>query len=135
MAESSNASSEKKRRGPGRPFRPGQSGNPGGRPKMSDDVREMLKAATPKAVKLLVSVMDDDGQKAALRMDAAKTIIERVYGKPLQPIDSTISGGLDVGLSDADRQLLAKVGARLEGDKSMLAKQGKKTTRQTQFET
>ena len=129
MAESSPKSSEKKRRGPGRPFKPGQSGNPGGRPKMSEDVREMLKAATPKAVKLLVSVMDDDGQKAALRMDAAKTIIERVYGKPLQPIDSTISGGLDVGLSDADRQLLAKVGARLEGDKSMLAKQGKKTTR------
>ena len=129
MAESSPKSSEKKRRGPGRPFKPGQSGNPGGRPKMSEDVREMLKAATPKAVRLLVSVMDDDGQKTALRMDAAKTIIERVYGKPLQPIDSTISGGLDVGLSDADRQLLAKVGARLEGDKSMLAKQGKKTTR------
>ena len=129
MAESSGESSEKKRRGPGRPFKPGQSGNPGGRPKISDDVREMLKAATPKAVRLLVSVMDDDGQKTALRMDAAKTIIERVYGKPLQPIDSTISGGLDVGLSDADRQLLEKVGARLEGDKSMLAKQGKKTTR------
>lgn len=129
MAENSAESSEKKRRGPGRPFRPGQSGNPSGRPKMSEDVREMLKAATPKAVKLLVSVMDDDGQKTALRMDAAKTIIERVYGKPLQPIDSTISGGLDVGLSDVDRQLLAKVEARLEGDKSMLAKQGKNTTR------
>lgn len=128
MAGNSGESSEKKRRGPGRPFKPGQSGNPSGRPKMSDDVREMLKAATPKAVKLLVSVMDDDGQKAALRMDAAKTIIERVYGKPLQPIDSTISGGLDVGLSDADRQLLARVEARLEGDKSMLAKQSKKTT-------
>ena len=73
--------------------------------------------------------MKNDDEKTALRMDAAKTIIERVYGKPLQPIDSTISGGLDVGLSDADRQLLAKVEARLEGDKSMLAKQGKKTTR------
>ena len=116
MAGNSTESSGKKRRGPGRPFKPGQSGNPNGRPKMAEDVRKKLKAATPEAVQLLVDVMKNENEKTALRMDAAKTIIERVYGKPLQPIDSTISGGLNVGLSDADRRLLANVEKRLAED-------------------
>ena len=113
MAGNSTESSGKKRRGPGRPFQPGQSGNPNGRPKMPEDVRKKLKAATPEAVQLLIDVMKNEDEKTALRMDAAKTIIERVYGKPTQPIDNAISGGLDVGLSDADRRLLDNVSKRL----------------------
>ena len=55
-------------------FKPGQSGNPGGRPKIPEDVREATRTACPAAIKLLVKVMKDE---TAYRLDAAKTLLER----------------------------------------------------------
>lgn len=43
MAENS-ADNPKKRRGPGKPFQPGQSGNPGGRPPKLREIEAMLDA-------------------------------------------------------------------------------------------
>lgn len=67
------------------------AGNPGGgRKAMPDEVKEMFKAATPMAAQLLINMMQDDEQRPELRVDCANKIIERVYGKPTQPIDSDI---------------------------------------------
>ena len=64
----------------GRPFEVGKSGNPGGRPKIPEDVKEAIRAACPKAVAVLVALLDD--KKSLIRLEAAKIILERGYGKP-----------------------------------------------------
>lgn len=67
-----------KRKAPRSAWKPGQSGNPGGRPPMSDAVREamdMLRQATPGAVRRLVELMASDDEKVAHA--AAKTIVDK----------------------------------------------------------
>ena len=74
----------------GRPFQPGESGNPGGRPKTNPAVKEMFVAACPDAVQLLIDTMKNENEKTALRVACANTIIERVMGKAAQPIMTEI---------------------------------------------
>ena len=80
----------------GRPFQPGQSGNPLGRPKIPEDVREATRAACPKAVAVLIELLDD--KKSLIRLEAAKTLLDRGYGKPMQmqDIQLDIAGSLDI---------------------------------------
>ena len=59
----------------------------GGRKKIPDDVKEMLKAATPDAVRYLASLVNDVAAKDADRVKAAEIILDRVYGKPQQSVD------------------------------------------------
>ena len=68
-------------------FVSGKSGNPGGRPKIPDDVKEAIRAACPGAVQYLVEVYRDPKEKTAYRLEAAKTILDRAYGKPAQSQD------------------------------------------------
>ena len=77
-------------------FVAGKSGNPGGRPKIPDDVKEATRAACPKAVAVLVALLDD--KKPLIRLEAAKTLLDRAYGKPtqMQDISLDMAGGLDV---------------------------------------
>lgn len=70
----------------GRPFKPGQSGNPGGRPRQSKDGRKMLREALPGAVQVVIDVLNDPEAKPAERLTAAKIILDRVLGKATQPI-------------------------------------------------
>lgn len=77
-----------------------QGNKGGGRAPIAQDVRQMLKAATPKAAKLLIDTIDNEDAKMELRMDAAKTILDRVYGKPTQPIDGTLAAQLNTGKLD-----------------------------------
>ena len=41
----------------GKPFKKGQSGNPGGRPKVIAEVKELARAHTGEAIGTLVSIM------------------------------------------------------------------------------
>ncbi|MBR0258063.1 MAG: hypothetical protein IJQ58_10025 [Synergistaceae bacterium] len=45
-------------------------------------MREATRAACPKAVAVLVALLDD--KKPVIRLEAAKTILDRAYGKPVQ---------------------------------------------------
>ena len=63
-------------------FVAGQTGNPHGRPKIPEDVKEAIRAACPEAVEILIGIMRDESEKTAYRLDAAKTLLERAYGKP-----------------------------------------------------
>lgn len=62
----------------GKPFEPGKSGNPGGRPK---GIAAKAREHTDRAVEVLVEGMEDDDRR--VRIAAAKELLDRGYGKPL----------------------------------------------------
>ena len=70
----------------GKPFKKGQSGNPGGRPKVVAEVRELARAHTGEAVQTLVSIMTNHKAAPAARVSAANALLDRGYGKPPQHI-------------------------------------------------
>jgi hypothetical protein len=63
---------------------PGQSGNPGGRPK---GIEALARAYTPQALEALVVALQDPGTRVA----AAVALLDRGWGKPKQ----TIAGDAD----------------------------------------
>ena len=71
----------------GRPFPPGVSGNPGGRPTVTPEVKEMLRAATEDAVRLLVDTINDETARLELRIRCCEIVLDRVWGKPQQAVE------------------------------------------------
>ena len=66
------------------PFKKGQSGNPGGRPKEVAEVRELAKEHGPEAIERLVKLMASDNERTAVA--ACEAILNRGYGKPGQSV-------------------------------------------------
>ncbi|MCG3201231.1 MAG: hypothetical protein NFCOHLIN_01097 [Gammaproteobacteria bacterium] len=63
-------------------FRPGQSGNPRGRPKVNKTLRDLARSCTEDALKALVEVMNDRRAAPLARVVAATAILDRGWGKP-----------------------------------------------------
>ena len=70
-------------------WKPGQSGNPGGRPKMPDDVKDALEGGSLRAAQRLVQLVDSPDERIALM--ASETVLSRLYGKPAQQIDAQVT--------------------------------------------
>jgi hypothetical protein len=68
----------------GKPFKKGQSGNPGGRPKVIAGVKELAREHTAEAIETLVSIMTNPKSADAARVSAANALLDRGYGKPPQ---------------------------------------------------
>jgi hypothetical protein len=86
----------KKPRGRGRPFRKGQSGNPGGRPKDAESVRNLARSYASEAIETLVKIMRDRRASATGRIGAATAILDRGFGKPTQQIESALNVSYDI---------------------------------------
>ena len=80
-----------KRRAPSTAFKPGQSGNPGGRPAVVKEVQDLAREHTKEALSALVEILNDKAAPAAARVSAASAILDRGYGKPQQTIDANIN--------------------------------------------
>lgn len=89
----------------GTSFKPGQSGNPSGRPKMTQeqkDALEMLKAAAPGAARLLIETAQNEEVRLDLRIRCAETVMDRVYGKASQPIVADVGAKVEIVLGGAE---------------------------------
>lgn len=71
----------------GKPFSPGRTGNPGGRPKLPEDikhVRELARQYTGEAISALIDVLRSESMSA--KVAAANVLLDRGWGKAEQPI-------------------------------------------------
>lgn len=76
-------------------FVPGTSGNPGGRPKMPDEFRELAQKNSVAALQKVIEIMNSPESKTSDILKSCELIIERVYGKPSQDhyLETTTKGG------------------------------------------
>ncbi len=70
------------KRGKGKPFTKGRSGNPGGRPKLPAELRERAQAVTGDMLDVLVALARDPAQSGAVRVSAANSVLDRGHGRP-----------------------------------------------------
>lgn len=70
-----------KRKAPSTAFKPGQSGNPSGRPKEVAHVKELARSYTEEAVRTLAEIMGDSSAPAAARVKASESLLDRAWGK------------------------------------------------------
>ena len=79
-------------------FKPGVSGNPGGRPKRPEtieartivaDVKEAARRLTPKALATLEAAMDASGAPWAAKITASMGVLAYGWGRPKETIEAT----------------------------------------------
>lgn len=78
-----------KRKAPKTAFKKGVSGNASGRPKRTPEEFDLIaacKAKAPDALGVLMRIMNS-GENERNQLSAAMGIIERGFGKPLQPLE------------------------------------------------
>ena len=79
-------------------WKPGQSGNPGGRPREVAEVRDLAREHTPKAIATLAGIMDDAEQPARARVAAAEALLDRGWGRATQPMEVTTPGSIPAAI-------------------------------------
>jgi hypothetical protein len=60
-------------------WKPGQSGNPAGRPKIASEVKELARAHCPKAMRRLIQLVDSEDERVAFM--ASKELLDRGWGR------------------------------------------------------
>jgi hypothetical protein len=96
----------KKPRNPNlRPFQPGNNANPGGRPKIPDDVKAMARAATADAIQCLVRIVRNPKAPPSAQVSAADSLLNRAWGRPEQAV--SVSADMTGSLVDVLASLAA----------------------------
>ena len=75
-------------------FKPGQSGNPLGRPKSDKTIRELARVHTKDALKTLSEIVKNPKSPDAARVQACNALLDRGWGKAPQYIEK-----LELGMS------------------------------------
>jgi hypothetical protein len=97
-------------------FKPGRSGNPGGKPKgIASEARRIAGTDARKFLKLLAKIAEDTSEKTSDRIRAAEIVIERGFGKA--PAFAPLEGENPLELDDISREVagaLDELAARRE---------------------
>lgn len=91
-------------------FVKGQSGNPGGRAKVTVNgmtLTEMARAHTEKALKALVEVVSNKGAPESARISAATALLDRGWGRPAQAVELTGADGGPIQTQNLDVSFLS----------------------------
>jgi len=91
-------------------FQKGQSGNPGGRPKVLGDVQELARQYTAEAIETLRDIMRDKRAPPAARSLAANALLDRGYGRPPQTVNANVASRPVREMSDAELLAIAASG-------------------------
>ena len=75
-------------------FTKGQSGNPGGRPKVVTAIRELAQQHGHRAFGRVLELVSSEDERVALA--AAQEVLNRAYGKPIQATELTGKDGADL---------------------------------------
>ncbi len=89
------------------PFKKGQSGNPGGRPKIVGDVQELAREHSTEAIGTLAAIMRDKKAPSAARAMASNSILDRAYGKPPQTLNANVANRPTHDMTDAELLAIA----------------------------
>lgn len=82
----------------GKPFRKGQSGNPGGVSATEAEVRRLARSHGPEAIERLVELMRQ-GSDRRLALQAAVALLDRGFGKPDMAINNTGAPLVNINLN------------------------------------
>ena len=96
MANPENTAAEVERAEGGK-FAPGKSGNPGGRPKGLSEVIELARKHTVTSIAGLASIANDESMPPSARVAAHNSLLERGWGKPVQPTMEQDENGKAIG--------------------------------------
>lgn len=91
----------------GKDWAQGQSGNPAGRPRIKQTIRDMARAAAPEAFKKIAELAKSRDPKVALA--ASQEICNRAYGRPTERVKHSGSIGISGYLSALDAAIAARV--------------------------
>lgn len=89
------------------PFVKGQSGNPGGKPKEIREVVDLARAHTPAAIASLARIAESEEAPAAAVVAACEALLNRAWGRPMQPTELTGAGGGPIQIEDARAAVLS----------------------------
>ena len=93
MAENSKGTAK---RGKGRPFVRGQSGNPTGRPRLPAALKERAQAYSVEMIDTLHELATDKAQPGSVRVSAAIAVLDRGYGKPTAIVHASVGSLADL---------------------------------------
>ena len=112
----------------GRGFLPGQSGNPGGRPKgLARRVRELVGHDGSAIVEYMFAVLSDESERTADRMEAARWLADRGFGRAVQGLEIEVGQQPSVDLtvlSTEDLEAMLAIVERYEPNVDELAASG-----------
>ena len=97
-------------------WRKGQSGNPGGRPKVIGDLQEQARQWAPEALEALREIAASRDAPPSARVSAAVALLDRGYGKPAQSIDAKVSN--EPSMAQLHLQALKELAERAKENKA-----------------